>query len=119
MWGSIVSVQLRVSISIGCGTKTGATNGHQRRCGDRTLAWAYIPDRKRKRRVRHTDASKTGQRGSMLNMFVRDLGDNVLFAFGPSWRPSEVAIRFSSSVHELTDDYKQLYLPFNFLGNLY
>ena len=63
--------------------------------------------------------SKTGQRGSMLNMFVRDLGDNVLFAFGPSWRPSEVAIRFSSSVHELTDDYKQFYLPFNFLGNLY
>ena len=47
-WLLSVSVQLRVSISIGCGTKTGATNGHQR-SKDRTLVWAYIPDRKKEK----------------------------------------------------------------------
>lgn len=72
-----MSDQLRVSISIGCGTKTGATNVHQRMSTGGQDTWA-LTYRQSKETVSWVVIGKKGQ-------YFRDLGDNVLFAFCRSY----------------------------------
>ena len=77
---SLCQIHYRVSISIGCGTKTGATKFivEERTTRLRGVCWSFgyssLPIDKEKRGVSHTEVVKQRDHVSVRNF--RDLGDN-------------------------------------------